>query len=862
MVTDRTDPSHVAHLPRPLTALVGRTTELPQIRQQLLDPACRLLTLHGPGGIGKTRLAIEVASGLQEYFAAGVHFVNLHPLSDPAQLPTALADALRVPLTGPDPVGRQLQRYLADKEMLLLLDSLEHLLAEAEFLSDVLAHSAEVKVLATSREVLNLQEEWLFPLAGLTYPPAGFDPETIAQYSAAKLFIERMRRLRLRIDLAGEAAAIGRICQLVEGMPLALELAATWTKSLRCDEIAEQIQQNLDFLTSPLRNAPPRHHSMQAVFDYSWSLLSPTEQETLMRLSVFRSSFRTEAASRTVGASLHMLMSLVDKSLLRWESDGRYRFHELLRQYAAEKLAQSPQVDHEVRDAHCAYFTDFLVQRQEAVRGEEQGAILAEVEVEIDNLRAAWDWALRRKLATAIFGMMQIMPYYYQIRSRYREGATAYEGAVQALDTANATREEQIALLLPLVFLGWLRIRLGEFDAAERALRRCQLLYTELDLPPLPGYGTDPETPLGLIYSMRGNLDEALALIGQAQQLNTQQGHRLNLMLTYYVLCGIKLKQGAPAEALDHAKAAFAIAEAIGDRWFMATCLLELGHAEEGLGNDGAAHHHFQTSYTLRAALADRGGMAVALNHLGQVALRQQRYTQAQEFYEQSRVICAEINDRGGWAAALEGLGIAATALREFDAAHRYFYEALKLAVQIQLVSLIFSLFLQIGNLFLRKKQEARGLALLAMTRDHPASTPAIRNQAAQQLAHHQATLPAKLYAAAAQWRATDTVETVAEALLVELAQYPIDLASHPYFRQPASPQQTPLAEQNLVEPLTERELEILRLLAQGLTNEEIANELVVAIGTIKAHNHGIFGKLGVNNRTSAVGRARQLHLL
>jgi predicted ATPase/DNA-binding NarL/FixJ family response regulator len=862
MLTDRTTTSHPPHLPRPLTALVGRTTEATQIRQRLLDPACRLLTLVGPGGMGKTRLAVEVATGLQDQFAQGVYFVNLQPLTEPAQLPIALADALHFPLSGADPAESQLQRYLANKEVLLLLDNFEHLLAGEEFVSALLAHSAGLKVLATSREVLNLQEEWLFPLAGLAYPPAGFDVQTLEQYSAASLFIERMRRVRPQRAPAEEAAAIGRICQLVEGMPLALELAATWTKTMRCDEIAEQIQQNLDFLTSPLRNAPQRHHSMQAVFAYSWALLPPVEQETFMRLSVFRSSFRAEAARRIVGAAPIMLMSLVDKSLLRWDSDGRYRIHELLRQYAEEKLAHAPQAAHEVHDAHCAYYTEFLVQRQAAVTGADQGAVMAAVEEEIDNLRAAWDWALRQKLAPAIAGMTQVMAYYYQIRSRYREGATAYEGAIQAFDTDTATREEQISLLLPLVFLGWLRIRLGEFDAAERALRRCQRLYAELKIPPLPGYGTDPETPLSLICSMRGKLEEALTLLGQAQQRNTQQGHRLNLMLTHYVLCGLKLEQGAYAEALNYAKAAFATAEDLGDRWFMATCLLELGQVEGALGNDSAAQYHFQTSYTIRAAMTDRGGMAAALIHLGYVAVRQQHFTRAQELYEQSRAFYGEINDRGGLAAALEGLAIVASELSQFDTACRHFYEALELARQIQLVPLIFSLFLQIGKLFLRLQQEQRGLALLALTRDHPANTPALRNQAAQQLTHYQATAPAEPRAAIAQWRAIDPVEAVATALLAELAQLTSELASHPLLPHAAPPQQTPPAEQELVEPLTERELEILRLLAQDLTNEEIANQLVVAVGTIKAHNHSIFGKLSVNNRTSAVRRARELRLL
>lgn len=866
--TSPVSPTH--NLPRQLTALVGRATELAQIRQQLLDPACHLLTLLGPGGMGKTSLAIEAARGLQAEFAAGVHFVNLQPLNDVAQLPAALADALAFPLSGSDPVESQLLRYLANKELLLLLDNFEHLLGGAEFLSEVLAHAPAVKALVTSREVLNLQEEWLFPLAGLTFPPPGFDPQTIEQYSAANLFLERMRRLRPQLALTAEAAAIGRICQLVEGMPLALELAASWTKSLACAEIATEIARSISFLTTSLRNTPERHRNMLAVFATSWALLEPAEQEIFRRLSVFRSSFTAEAAERIVGASRSELVSLVDKSLLRWErvdvvsgwGHSRYRLHELLRQFAAEKLAQTPQTAHEVQARHCAYFTDFLAQRQVAVIGAEQAATLAAIEAEIDNLRAAWDWALHWKLTDAITTMLGVMLIYNQMRSRYREGVMATERAIQALSTDSISQVEKTTLLLPLVSLGWLRIRLGEFEAAEQALRRCQLLYQELELPPQPGYGSDPETALSLILAMRGNLAEALALAEESHQRNMQHAHALNLQFTHYVLCGIKLQLGQYAEARHHAQAALAMSEANGDRWFMATCLLELGQVEEALGHDDAAQHHFQTSYTLRTALADRGGMAVALNHLGRVALRQQNFAHAQELYEQSRQICVETNDRGGLATALEGLGVAATARGDFAAARQHFAAALDLAGQIQLVSLIFSLFLQIGKLFQRAQQEAHGLALLTLVRDHPASPSTIRQQAAHQLAHDPAISPINLAASASRWRTSESIATVAAALLAELAHLPGDLSSPPLAQPVIAAQPTPAAEQALVEPLTERELEILRLLAQGLTNDELAHRLVVAVGTIKSHNHSIFSKLGVNNRTSAINRARQLRLL
>lgn len=853
-MTDAPITPRAQNLPRRLTPLVGREIELAQIKTQLLEPNCHLLTLLGAGGMGKTRLAIEVVTGLQGEFAAGVCFVNLQPLSDPAQLPTALADALDLPLSGADPVESQLLRYLADKEMLLLLDNFEHLLAGADFLSDLLIQAPGVKALVTSREVLNLQEEWLFPLPGLACPPARFDPASLEQYAAVTLFVERMRRLRPHFVLTEEAAAVGRICRLVEGMPLALELAASWSKSLTCAEIATEIERGIAFLSTNLRDTPARHRSMTAVFTHSWALLSSTEQNVFRRLAVFRSSFTAAAADKIAGASRVMLLSLVDKSLLRWESAGRYRLHELLRQYAAEKLVEIPQAAHEVHAGHCAYYTDFLLQWQADVVSAQQGVVVAAIEAEIDNLRAAWNWALQRKLPVAIIGMIQVLPLYYQLRGRYREGVEAYEGVIKTFATDRTTSEEKNAPLLALVFLGWLRIRLGEFDAAADALHRCQRLYSELALSPLPGYGTDPETPLALIAAMRGNLDEALTLGERSHQRNVQNQHQLNLQLSHYVLCSIKQKQGLSAEARSHANAALAIAEASGDQWFMANCLIELGQVEESLGNDLMAQHHFQRSYTLREQLADRGGMAIALNHLGPIAVRQQDFARARDLYEQSRAICVETNDRGGLAAALTGLGVTAAALGDLAVAHRYFHEALTLAVQIQLVSLIFPLFFQIGNLWLRTNQKARGLDLLALVRDHPASPPPLRHQATQQLTLEQVSIPTQ--------HPNESVESLATALLMDLAHLPSDFADSPLAPSVNSSQSPSLPAQNLVEPLTRRELEVLQLLAAGYSNQQIADHFIVAIGTVKSHTAQIYGKLGVNSRTHAIATARKLGLL
>ncbi len=845
-----------------LAPLIGRQREISDIHTLLLAGQCRLITLTGPGGIGKTTLATQAAAMLRTHFDHGVYFVPLQPVQDAHLIAAAIANAVGISFAGVEEPMVQVCRYLREKSALLVLDNFEHLLNGVSSVTTILEEAPDIKCLVTSREALNLREEWLYPVHGLDYPRrkltdrVGSQHLEIQQYNAVQLFIERAKQLRHDLTLAEEGDAIVRICQLAEGMPLALELAATWTRSLRCAEIADQIALNLDFLSSRLRNVPHRHRTMQAVFDTSWTLLTEAEQAIFTRLCVFREGFTADAAQQICGASLATLTGLVDKSLLRWENNGRYRLHELLRQYAQAKLEQSPEVAAQVRDRHCAYYTDLLYQRRDEVIGKQKAAVIAAVEEEIDNVRAAWQWIIDTKKAEAIPQIMRVLIHFYQIRSRYREGADAYEQAVRAFDDGSPTRQAQIALIVLLVSLGWLYIRLGELARAKEVLQRCRSLYAELDLPPLSGYATDPDAALAIVCSIQGDFAEAVRLGRQSLQRNARHGHAINMQHAHYVLAGVRLKQGAYEEARHHAQRSLAIIQEMGDHWFMAICLIELGQIEEALGNYAVAEQHFRTSYTLREELGDPGGMAAALNYLGQVALRQQQPLHAQELYEQSRMMSADINDRGALATALEGLGAASMALDARQVAGQYHREALQLAFDIQFVPLIFSLFLHIGEWLLAVGKEARGLALLAMTRDHPTSPRSLRERAEELLAFYQASCAPELFDAAAQWHPAATLESVISALLLELAE-PARLASGD-----SLPAQPPPPQQELIEPLTQREIEVLTLLAQGMTNQQIAQRMIVSIGTVKSHNHSIFAKLGVNNRTLAVARAREMKLL
>lgn len=399
------------NLPPQPTPFVGREPELAEIAAFLDNPNAQLLTLVGPGGIGKTRLALQAAAqcidpemAIEAHFVDGVFLIPLaaDTLLGPDQpsesLIEALAAGLRIDLSGPIHPQAQLLNSLRDKELLLLLDNFEYMSNQARQLADILRLAPKLKALVTSRVRLNLQQEGLIEVKGLDVPSPAEAAEPAQEYSAVKLFLQQARRVQSGFALAeGEWGSVIRICQLVEGAPLGIELAASWLRVLSCAEIVVEIEKGLDFLTTNWQNVPERHRSLRAVFDYSWNLLSPVEQAAFAKLAVFHGGFQREAAAGVADAALPLLAEMVDKSLLRRAATGRFELHDLLRHYAEEKLKLDEELYTQVHNAHCRYYAEFMAAHRAELIGEDVSDPLTELNAERENVRAAWNWAVSQR---------------------------------------------------------------------------------------------------------------------------------------------------------------------------------------------------------------------------------------------------------------------------------------------------------------------------------------------------------------------------------------------------------------------------------------------------------------------------------
>lgn len=509
-----TEPKH-NNFPSQSTEFFGRHNEIRSIHEMFEDSGCRLISIVGPGGIGKTRLAIQAA--LQMPHSSNVTFVPLVDLPTPDAIPKAIADALMLEDASDDLMKAVIESLSAGVST-LVLDNFEHLTDGAIVLSELLGAVPTLMVIVTSRERLNLQEEWVFPLEGLSFPPSDVEEE-LTDFESVKFFVQRTRQHDPSFSLIGNHSAVMQICQIVQGMPLALTLAATWVRMMPCTEIAKELTKSLDLLETRVRNIEARHQSMRAVFEYSWALLTENEQEMFKRISVFRNGFTLEAATFVTEQSAMVLMSLIDKSLIQPLPSGRFEIHELIRQFATEKLTSEPHSQSESRERHITYYGNLLSKMPWSVHEQERhtdteesvesmGTALA-VAADIHNIRAVWDWAVQIKNTNTIEQMMNAAADYFRELGGRQEGHKFFGEAVAAF------REDQLPPSEDIVrILGSLLYRQSwftEYNASEESI---EILTESISLlEAVSGADDDVDLALALVA-----LGPKLGSIGQNEE--------------------------------------------------------------------------------------------------------------------------------------------------------------------------------------------------------------------------------------------------------------------------------------------------------------------------------------------------------
>jgi predicted ATPase/DNA-binding XRE family transcriptional regulator len=717
--------------------LIGRQAELARLRQALLFDGRRLVTLLGPGGIGKTRLALQCAAGLAGQFADGAAFVALAPVADTANLVTAVAEALGCPLSGAPRPEAALRDFLRDRELLLVLDNLEQLLVPGQgeqlgaLLADMLGASPGLRLLATSRERLRLRDETVVELDGLAVPSARAETS-----DAALLFAERARQASDDFTLSPQnRGAVARICRLLGGVPLAIELAASWVRALSPDEIAAEVARSLDFLSVSSRDLPARHRSLRAVLDHSWQLLAPDERRLLALMSVFCGGARREAIGAVLGpgaggpATLALLAALIDKSLVRRSKDAdgatRYDLHELVRQYAATRLAEQPGGAGEADARHAAFYASWLAEQEPALKSARQKAAVAAIVGEIANVRAAWGWACAGQSAELLRAMLPTLDWFYELRGWYAEARAAFARGAQALrplaEAPGAPELAQTCYWLMYGREGFHTLRRDPAFAVQRLRESVAMLRT------VSSEGEQIHCIKGLAYvgMFAGAYADAEALLDETRALAVARGDNWNLAMAIVIRGALEVLRGEVAAARRQLDEALPIARAVGDPRPISTALTYRGLTALALGDIAEAERTCSEAHLLAADAQDRFQMSLSLQALGRVALAKGEHDEAGWLFSEALAIAREIGDRWLEAQALGCLGALAQRAGDLAGARSQRRSAVAAAERapapIALDELAALALLELGE------SPAAALAALAYVQRHPLTRPATR---------------------------------------------------------------------------------------------------------------------------------------
>ncbi|HSM56584.1 MAG TPA: tetratricopeptide repeat protein [Candidatus Sulfomarinibacteraceae bacterium] len=659
------------NLPTPPTPFIGRQQEVADVAGMLAQRDCRLVTLLGPGGVGKTRLALEVAARKTDWFLDGVTFVPLVAAETETEMVNAIADALAFSFaSGDDGEKALLLDYLSEKEMLLVLDNFEHLQSGVPFLSTLMEQAPGVSILITARIRTSLSAEWVYEVEGFP-TPAHADLETS---EAAQLFAQAAQRVRKDFSLATtDREAVVRICRMVEGVPLALELAASWTRLLTAREIAGKVESGPDFLTTLSADVPQRHQSMRAVFEQTWRLLAEQEREALCRLAVFRGGFTQEAAAHTGAAPLRVLAGLMDKSLLQRIGDERYGVHELLRQYALDKLAGRDDGG-AAHAAHAAYYARFLQEREAAMVTGKREEALRDIDREIENVRRAWQWLVGGGKMEEIGQCLHALSLFYELQNWFQEGAKVFTAAAAQVSAQDSENKRLLARLK--IRQSRFHLRLAQHEQAQQLLAESMDLLQRLEAPSEQALAL---RSLAAVASKQGAFQTAEEYLRHSLRLYQQLHDEAGVATAQTRLGAARHQQGDYETARTLYKQSLEQFEALGDSWGVGAALHRMGHLAYELGEYDEARRFYAQRLEIARATGDRRGAAASFNNLGNVYYARGNYKEAERHYLQGLAAWQELGNRWGTALAYNNLGLIATEREAYADARRCFQDSLAL---------------------------------------------------------------------------------------------------------------------------------------------------------------------------------------